>query len=197
MMPANNLSPCLHTNGKTAFLLGMGDIRRFDCIALPLMCTYTNICAKRNLTISIRSLYLFFFFLSFGAAAQSRGLWPPHSRGFLDHTQPTQHSRQVSSGRVISSSQRPLRDHTQHLQQIDIHAPGGIRTHNLSRRAAADLRIRPRSHWDRPLYLSTIRIVSISLFKKRLNKCRVKIKTFYIWKTQTISKRKKGNEGVR
>ena len=27
-------------------------------------------------------------------------------------------------------------------------SPGGIRTHNLSRRAAADLRFRPRGHWD-------------------------------------------------
>jgi len=26
--------------------------------------------------------------------------------------------------------------------------PGGIRSHNLSRRAAADLRLRPRGHWD-------------------------------------------------
>jgi hypothetical protein len=30
-----------------------------------------------------------------------------------------------------------------------IHALGGIRTHNLSRRAAADLRLRPRGHWER------------------------------------------------
>jgi len=27
--------------------------------------------------------------------------------------------------------------------------PGVIRTHNLSRRADADLRLRPRGHWDR------------------------------------------------
>jgi hypothetical protein len=27
--------------------------------------------------------------------------------------------------------------------------PGGIRTHDLSRRAAADLRLRTRGHWDR------------------------------------------------
>ena len=31
----------------------------------------------------------------------------------------------------------------------NIHAPGGIRTHELSRRAAADLRLRPRGHRDR------------------------------------------------
>ena len=40
-------------------------------------------------------------------------------------------------GRVISSSQRPLPDNTRHSQQTNIHAPGGIRTQDLSRRAAA------------------------------------------------------------
>jgi hypothetical protein len=49
----------------------------------------------------------------------------------------------------MSSSQRPLLGNTQHLQKTDIHAPCGIRTHSLSRRAAADLRIRPPGHWDR------------------------------------------------
>ena len=58
------------------------------------------------------------------------------------------HSRQDSSGRVNSSSQRPLPDNT---QQTNINAPGGIRTHELSRRAAVDLRLRPRGHWDRQL----------------------------------------------
>ena len=51
----------------------------------------------------------------------------------------THHSRKDSSGCMISSSQRPLPDNTQHSQQTDIHAPGGIRTHILSRRAAVDL----------------------------------------------------------
>ena len=48
----------------------------------------------------------------------------------------TQHSRQDSSGRVISSSQRPLPENTRHSQQTNIRAPGGIRTHDISRRAA-------------------------------------------------------------
>ena len=61
----------------------------------------------------------------------------------------THHSRYDSSGRVISSSQRPVPDKAQHLQQTNIHAPGGIRTHNLSRRDVADLRLRPRGYWDR------------------------------------------------
>jgi len=51
---------------------------------------------------------------------------------------------------VISSSQRPLPYNTQHSQQTDIHVPSGIRTHNLSRPAAADPRLKPRGHWDRP-----------------------------------------------
>jgi len=35
---------------------------------------------------------------------------------------------------------------------------GGIRTHNLSRRAAEDLRLRPHGYWDRqrPLFTTTI-----------------------------------------
>jgi hypothetical protein len=48
----------------------------------------------------------------------------------------TRHSRYDSPGRVINPSQWPLPDNTQHLQQKNIHAPGGIRTHNLSRRTA-------------------------------------------------------------
>jgi len=35
----------------------------------------------------------------------------------------TMHHSQDSSGRVISSLQRPLPDNTQHSQQTDIHAP--------------------------------------------------------------------------
>ena len=69
----------------------------------------------------------------------------------LDHTQRRTTVGRDSSGRVISSSQRPLPDNTQHSQQTNIHASGGIRTHDLSRRAAAVLRLRPRGYWDRHL----------------------------------------------
>jgi len=37
----------------------------------------------------------------------------------------------------------------QNLQEIDIHVPGWIRIHNLSKRADADSRLRPRGHRDR------------------------------------------------
>ena len=50
----------------------------------------------------------------------------------------------------MSSSQKTLPDNTQHKQQIDILARGGIRIHNLSGLAAADPRLRGRGHWDRP-----------------------------------------------
>ena len=42
-----------------------------------------------------------------------------------------------------------LTTHNTHNRQTNIHASGGIRTHNFSRRAPADLRLRPRGHWDR------------------------------------------------
>jgi len=66
---------------------------------------------------------------------------PPHGAttppGLHDHTQ-THHTRFDSSGRAISPIQRPLLDNTQHSQQTDIHAPGGIPTHNSSKWAIAD-----------------------------------------------------------
>jgi hypothetical protein len=51
---------------------------------------------------------------------------------------------------MISLTQKPLPDITQHSQETDVHAPGGIRTHNSNKRAATDPHIRPRGHWDRP-----------------------------------------------
>ena len=66
---------------------------------------------------------------------------------FLDHTQ-THHSQQDSSGRVISPSQRHLPDKTQHSRETVINATGGIRTHDLSRPAAAELHLRLRDHHD-------------------------------------------------
>jgi len=55
---------------------------------------------------------------------------------------------------VISSSQRHLPNNPQESQETDIYVPGGIQTYNLSRRAAADLGLRPRGQWDR-LFLIT------------------------------------------
>ena len=68
---------------------------------------------------------------------------------FLDHTH---NDAPQSVGLLWKSDQlvaETLPDNTQHSQQTDIHAPGGIRTHDLSKLVAADLRLRPRGHWDR------------------------------------------------
>jgi len=56
------------------------------------------------------------------------------------------HTRQDYSGRVISPTKRPLPDNTQHSQEKDIHGHGGIRTHNSSKRAAGDPRLKGPIH---------------------------------------------------
>ena len=72
------------------------------------------------------------------------------STRLLDHIQ-----RRATVGRTRlnewSVRRRDLYLTTQHSQQTNIHDPGGIRTHDRSRRAAEDLRLRPRGYWDRHL----------------------------------------------
>ena len=70
---------------------------------------------------------------------------------FLDHTQ-----RRTTVGRTPLDEWSALRrdlyltTHDTHNRQIYM-PPAWIRTHNLSRRVASDLRLRPRGHWDRLL----------------------------------------------
>jgi len=70
--------------------------------------------------------------------------------GTYDQTQ-THHARWDSSGRVVSWTQKYLPENTQHSQETGTHAPSGVRTRNANKRAAADLRLRPRGQWDRPI----------------------------------------------
>ena len=111
-----------------------------DCSHLPYFHSHLKI---------KKECYIFFFLWRCDPALVMAYSFLRFSRA---HTT-THHSRQDSSGRVISSSQRPLPDNTQHSQQTNIHAPGGIRTHDLSRRAAEDLRLRPLGHWNRQCYI--------------------------------------------
>jgi len=68
---------------------------------------------------------------------------------FLDHTK-----RRITAGRTSldewSACRRDLylTTHNTHNRQTSM-PPGGIRTHDLSKGAAADLRLRPRGYWDR------------------------------------------------
>jgi hypothetical protein len=88
--------------------------------------------------------YLHNHLFEFGATAVS-GPWTSLFTRSLDNT------RQTTVGRTLldeyfNSSQRHLPDNA---QQTNNHAPAGIRTHNPSRQAAADLHFRPWGHWDR------------------------------------------------
>jgi len=58
-----------------------------------------------------------------------------------------------SSGRTIGPTQKPQPDNTQHSQQINIHVPGGIRTHNPSKREATDPHLIRRGHCLRDAYI--------------------------------------------
>jgi len=83
-----------------------------------------------------------------------RGPRPPHYRKFTITLSFTNHSRYDSSGRVISPTQSRLPDNTQHSQETDIHAPGGIRTQNPSKWKITHSCLRPRGHWVRVSYVS-------------------------------------------
>jgi hypothetical protein len=87
----------------------------------------------------------------FGATTPHWAKASPFTR-FLDHTQ-----RRTIVGRIPlpewSARRRDLYMTTNTKFTTDnVHAPSGIRTHNISRRAAADLRLRPRGHWDRHIH---------------------------------------------
>jgi hypothetical protein len=67
---------------------------------------------------------------------------------FLDHRQ-----RRTTVGRTpldgLSAHRRDRYMTTQHSQQTNIHAHGGILTQSLNRQADVDPRLKPRGHWDR------------------------------------------------
>jgi hypothetical protein len=99
------------------------------------------------------------------------------STRFLDHTQ-----RRTTVGRIPldewSSRRRDfyLTTHN-NTKQTNIHATGGIRTHDRSRRADVDLHFRPRGHWDRPaLYFIVDKFNSLCpyyrLLKANTRNCR-------------------------
>jgi len=81
---------------------------------------------------------------------------PPVGQGLLINKDSWAHQvRHTTLGRTPldkwSARRRDLylTTHNTHKRQTNIHAPGGIRARNPSKRAAADPRLRPRCHWDR------------------------------------------------
>ena len=90
---------------------------------------------------------------SCGAAAQPEPR-PLYSWGFFI----TQNDASHSVGLPWTSDQLVVQTSTwQHTRlTTNIHAHGGIRTHDLRRRGAADLRLRPRGYWDRQMLYITL-----------------------------------------
>jgi len=81
----------------------------------------------------------------------------PHRWGFY-----ITHSDAPQSVRLLWTSDQLITETStytiQNTHNRHIHAPGGIRTHDLSRRAAVDLRLRPRGHWEWLLFMCVIKI---------------------------------------
>jgi hypothetical protein len=76
------------------------------------------------------------------------------STRFLDHTpQRSTVGRTPLDEWLIRRRDLYLTSHNTHNKHP---CPGGIRTHDHSRRAAVELRFRPRVHWDRPLSLLSL-----------------------------------------
>ena len=90
----------------------------------------------------------------FHCATAPSGPGPPHYRGFMITLRHMTFSRtdmdEWTSYQPIAG---PVPDNTQFSQDTDIPAPGGIRTRNPSKRAAADPRLRPRGSWVRPVLI--------------------------------------------
>jgi hypothetical protein len=74
-------------------------------------------------------------------------------RGFTIGHLDTPHSVGLLWTRDQLVAETSLPDNTQHSQETNIHAPVGIRTHNPSKRAAADPRLIPHGHRDRRRFI--------------------------------------------
>jgi hypothetical protein len=99
--------------------------------------------------ILLEKLYVFWRDLTFLYLQLRPTAWfcPPTSIHFFAvvlHHHDTPHS--VGTGSV-GAAETSFSQH-KHTKKKNIHAPGGIWTHNLSRREAADPRLRPRVHWN-------------------------------------------------
>jgi len=128
-----------------------------------------------------RSCLILFFFVALRSNAGYGLLIYNVSRSLHNDAPPSVDS----SGRVISWSQRHLPDNTQHSEARDINAPGGIWTHNLSRRAAADLRLWPRGNGTGILpYFKVINYLVWLLFRGRGTKARTPKKKKFIFSIQ-------------
>jgi len=101
------------------------------------------------------------------------GSWPP-LRGFAIILRHTTLGGTPLEEWSVRRRHLYLTTHSTHKRQTDIHAPGGIRTHSPSKRAAPNPLLRRRGHpgsvilWfsNLKLHLNTLRTRSFKLFKR-------------------------------
>jgi len=94
-------------------------------------------------------IYIYFFFC--GAEAQL-GPWPPHSWGFLiTHNNASRSVGLLRTGDQLVAETSTWQGTTLTTDKLPF--PGGIRTHDLSKRTATFLRLRPRGYCDRRIYI--------------------------------------------
>jgi hypothetical protein len=114
--------------------------------------TYVKLSVHARCFLEVYHSLLLLLLLFSLALQPSAGFGLPVSPGFL-----ITHNDTLRSEGLLSTSDQFVADtpdNIQHTQQTNIHAHGGIRNYDRTRRAAADLRLRPRGHWDRhiPIY---------------------------------------------
>ena len=84
---------------------------------------------------------------------------------FLDHTQRRNTFCRTPLDELSASrGDLYLTTHNTRNRQASM-PPAGIRTHNLTRRAAVDLRLRPRGHWDRQFVLLNSELIYALIHK--------------------------------
>ena len=103
---------------------------------------YTTLIIIIIIIIIINYYYYYYSDLFLPTLCRSRGYWCTWSRSVTN----IQTHTQYYSVRMISPTQRPIPDNTQHPQKKDIHASCKIRTLNPSKQAAADPRLRTLGH---------------------------------------------------
>jgi hypothetical protein len=74
---------------------------------------------------------------------------PPHSWDYMITHKDTSQSVGLLWTSDQSVAETSTWQHTQHSQQTNIHALGGVGTRNPSRRLSADPRLGPLGHWNR------------------------------------------------
>ena len=109
---------------------------------------------RHTMTIKLKKLILFIFMWRWCPMRATTSFTK-----FLDHTQ--RHTTVCRTPPEEWSARHRDLYLTTHKTLTNIHAPGGIRTHNLKKRAAADLRLRPRGHWDQTENKLTVKISGI------------------------------------